>query len=139
MNDPNRAEPVRLPVRLIDAGLQPNGGNLVDTPHACEALLKGPDGDGTEVASLQADEVRESLARISGTGTAARGDVRVTVAVGGRLSGVVIGGAAMALSGAALAAEIMTAASLANMAVAREVHSVASRFYPEHEIWRSLV
>ncbi|WP_344989338.1 YbaB/EbfC family nucleoid-associated protein [Tsukamurella soli] len=107
-------------------------------PHACDTAQVGPEGDPTTPALSRADEVRESLARVSGTGTAARGDVRVTVAVGGRLTGVVIGAGAMTLSGAALAAEIMTATSLASLAAAREVHSVASRFYPDHEMWGEL-
>ncbi|GAA1087854.1 YbaB/EbfC family nucleoid-associated protein [Tsukamurella spumae] len=83
----------------------------------------------------QADEVRERLARVSGTGTAARGDVRVTVGMGGRLTGVVIAGRAMEFSGEALSAEIMTAASLAEQAAAREVHSIATKWYPDHEFW----
>lgn len=83
----------------------------------------------------QAHEVRERLARVSGTGTAARGDVRVTVGMGGRLTGVVIAGRAMEYSGEALSAEIMTAASLAEKAAAREVHSIATEFYPDLEIW----
>ena len=51
------------------------------------------DAAHAEKTSEQAHEVRERLARVSGTGTAARGDVRVTVGMGGRLTGVVIAGA----------------------------------------------
>ncbi|MGC5023292.1 YbaB/EbfC family nucleoid-associated protein [Tsukamurella sp. DT100] len=83
----------------------------------------------------QAHEVRERLARVSGMGTAARGDVRVTVGMGGRLTGVVIAGRAMEYSGEALSAEIMTAASLAEKAAAREVHSIATEFYPGLDFW----
>ncbi|WP_336671824.1 YbaB/EbfC family nucleoid-associated protein [Tsukamurella sp. USMM236] len=83
----------------------------------------------------QAHEVRERLARVSGMGTAARGDVRVTVGMGGRLTGVVIAGRAMGYSGEALSAEIMTAASLAEKAAAREVHSIATEFYPGLDFW----
>ena len=94
--------------------------------------------DAEEAVSVvdQANEVRESVARVAGVGTAARGDVRVTVGMGGRLTGVVIAGRAMELSGEALCAEIMTAASLAEQDATREVHSVASRWYPDHEMWR---
>lgn len=83
----------------------------------------------------RAEEVRERLAHVMGTGTAARGDVRITVGMGGRLTGVVIAGRAMEFSGEALSAEIMTAASLAEQAAAREVHSIASRYYPDIEFW----
>ncbi|ADG79134.1 hypothetical protein Tpau_2530 [Tsukamurella paurometabola DSM 20162] len=83
----------------------------------------------------QAVEVRELLARVQGTGTSARGDVRVTVGLGGRLTGVVIAGRAGELSGEALSAEIMTAASLAEKAAAREVHSIATEFYPDLDFW----
>lgn len=93
------------------------------------------DAAHAEKTSEQAHEVRERLARVSGTGTAARGDVRVTVGMGGRLTGVVIAGRAMEYSGEALSAEIMTAASLAEKAAAREVHSIATEFYPDLEIW----
>lgn len=61
--------------------------------------------------------------------------MRVTVGLGGRLTGVVIAGRATELSGEALSAEIMTAASLAEKAAAREVHSVASTYYPDNEMW----
>lgn len=93
--------------------------------------------DAAEAGAVegQAAEVRERLARVTGTGTAARGDVRVTVGLGGRLTGVVIAGRAMEFSGEALSAEIMTAASLAERAAAREVHSIASHWYPDHEMW----
>ncbi|BDH57913.1 hypothetical protein [Tsukamurella sp. PLM1] len=61
--------------------------------------------------------------------------MRVTVGIGGRLTGVVIAGRAMEYSGEALSAEIMTAASLAERAAAREVHSITSHWYPDHEMW----
>ncbi|RDB49077.1 YbaB/EbfC family nucleoid-associated protein [Tsukamurella tyrosinosolvens] len=93
------------------------------------------DAAHAEKTSEQAHEVRERLARVSGTGTAARGDVRVTVGMGGRLTGVVIAGRAMEYSGEALSAEIMTAASLAEKAAAREVHSIATEFYPGLDFW----
>ncbi|WP_158635140.1 YbaB/EbfC family nucleoid-associated protein [Tsukamurella asaccharolytica] len=93
------------------------------------------DAADAERTSEQAHEVRERLARVSGTGTAARGDVRVTVGMGGRLTGVVIAGRATEYSGEALSAEIMTAASLAAKAAAREVHSIATEFYPGLDFW----
>ncbi len=93
------------------------------------------DAAHAEETYARAHEVRERLARIAGTGTAARGDVRVTVGMGGRLTGVVIAGRAMEYSGEALSAEIMTAASLAEQAAAREVHSIAAEFHPDHELW----
>lgn len=93
------------------------------------------DAAGAERTLDQANEVRERLARVSGTGAAARGDVRVTVGMGGRLTGVVIAGRATELSGEALSAEIMTAASLAEKAAAREVHSIATQFYPGLDFW----
>lgn len=88
-----------------------------------------------ETTFQQAHEVRERLAHVVGTGTAARGEVRVTVGMGGRLTGVVIAGRAMEYSGEALSAEIMTAASLAEKAAAREVHSITTEFYPELDFW----
>ena len=93
------------------------------------------DAARADEAYEQAHEVRERLARVSGSGTAARGDVRVTVGMGGRLTGVVIAGRAMEFSGEALSAEIMTAASLAEQAAAREVHSITTHYYPDHELW----
>jgi len=93
------------------------------------------DAAGADKTFEQAHEVRERLARVAGTGSAARGDVRVTVGMGGRLTGIVIAGRATELSGEALGAEIMTAASLAEKAAAREVHSIATEFYPDLDFW----
>ncbi|GIZ95543.1 hypothetical protein TTY48_01550 [Tsukamurella sp. TY48] len=106
------------------------GDELADVPQVGSYVAQA------DAAYEQADEVRERLARVSGTGTAARGDVRVTVGMGGRLTGVVIGGRATELSGEALSAEIMTAASLAEKIAAREVHSIASTYYPDIDAWK---
>ncbi|WP_019204363.1 hypothetical protein [Tsukamurella sp. 1534] len=98
------------------------------------------DAAEAEVVHDRAVEVRELLARVRGTGTGARGDVRVTVGLGGRLTGVVIAGRAMELSGDALGAEIMAAASLAENHAAGEVHSIASQYYPDidtTDVWNS--
>ncbi|GAB3134690.1 hypothetical protein GCM10027289_27040 [Tsukamurella serpentis] len=93
------------------------------------------DAESADEMFDRAEEVRERLARVLGAGTAARGDVRVTVGMGGRLTGVVIGARAMESSGEALSAAIMTAASLAEQAAAREVHSIAVRLHPDLDFW----
>jgi hypothetical protein len=109
---------------------QQDRGTKLDTTPQCWS-----DAAGADKTFEQAHEVRERLARVAGTGSAARGDVRVTVGMGGRLTGIVIAGRATELSGEALGAEIMTAASLAEKAAAREVHSIATEFYPDLDFW----